>query len=206
VANNPRVRSALRSILENDGRIEVVGEANGSSNALRQIKVKRPDVAVMNCCMPGMCGFETAARMQRKFANVQFVVLHPDLEATSVKHTVGTQGVGFLIKDVVDRLSIVIREVATGRRCFSPALLQNPARSVGHARRRKGARVRLTPRQREVVHLIAEGFSTKQIADRLGISVKTAQTHRTELMKRLDLHDVASVVRYAIRIGLVPED
>jgi DNA-binding NarL/FixJ family response regulator len=73
---------------------------------------------------------------------------------------------------------------------------------VGHAKRRTGKQIQLTPRQREVVRLIAEGFSTKQIADRLGISVKTAQTHRAQLMKRLDLHDVASVVRYAIAAGL----
>jgi len=201
VDSDARVRRALHISLRDHTGVVVVGEAKDGPGALRLLKTRRPDIVVMNVSLPGMSGFEAAARIEKRFPGVRIVLLSENLDEASVQQALQAHPAGLLIKDASVRLPAAIREVAAGRKYVSPVVSRFLG-LVGHAKRRTGKQIQLTPRQREVVRLIAEGFSTKQIADRLGISVKTAQTHRAQLMKRLDLHDVASVVRYAIAAGL----
>ena len=113
---------------------------------------------------------------------------------------------GYLIKDVASRLEAAIRAVAAGKTYFSPSVTQFLSEPPGRARHRNGSFERLTPRQLQVLRLIADGWSNKQIAAMLNLSIKTVDTHRTQLMQRLGIHDLASLVRYALRAGVATDE
>lgn len=208
------VRAGLRMVLESLEGIQVVAEASDGREALRLMKTHHPDVALMDISMKGLNGLEAAARAARDFPHVRVVILSMHANEEYVLQSLRCGAAGYLLKDAATtELEFAIRAVARGETYLTPAVskhvIADYVRRVGDASPKGVAPSpfeRLTSRQREVLQLIAEGYSTRQIAETLHVSVKTVETHRMQLMERLDIHDVAGLVRYALRTGLVTND
>jgi DNA-binding NarL/FixJ family response regulator len=198
------VRAGFRSLLQNLAGIQVVAEADNGRDALRLIGTHQPDVVLMDIAMPGLNGLEAAARVSDRFPYVRVIMLSMHVNEEYVLQALRAGAAGYLLKDAsTAELELAVKSVARGDTYLSPPVskqvVSDYVRRVGEPSPLK----RLTPRQREVLQLIAEGHTTKEIAHTLNISVKTVETHRTQLMKRLDIRDIAGLVRYAIRTGLV---
>ena len=200
------VRAGLRSLLEEMAGVEVVGEAADGHEALRLIGELTPDVAFLDISMPGLNGLEVAARAAREHLRTRVIILSMHIDDEYVRRALLTGAAGYLLKNS-DRseLEMALRAVARGETWLAPEVSSRvvAAYARGDEPAGSGPFELLTGRQREVLQFIAEGLSTKEIAHRLNLSVKTIETHRTELMERLDIHGVAGLVRYAIRVGIV---
>jgi DNA-binding NarL/FixJ family response regulator len=201
-------RAGVRAILDGIEDLRVCCDVSSAEEALQGIEAHRPDILLTDISMTGMTGLELADRVRRDFPGTRTIILsmHATKEYAERAFRVGVAG--YLVKDAaVHEVELAIRTVARGETYLSPVisshLISNFAQRPDL---NEPTPVPLTARQREVLKLIAEGLTTKAIARRLNISVKTADTHRTQLMERLDLHDIASLVRYAIRVGLVTPD
>ena len=200
------VRAGLRALLAELPGLEVVAEAGDGYEALELIREKRPDIALVDVSMPMRSGLEVAARARKDYPEVRVVMLSMHADAEFVRQALAAGAAGYLVKHA-DRAEFeqALRAIARGDTWLSPAV--SKAVAASHAQRggprADGPFELLTPRQREVLQLVAEGLSTKEIASRLNVSVKTVEAHRTELMERLGIHGVAGLVRYAIRMGLV---
>lgn len=201
------VRAGLRKLLESLSGVAVVGEAGDGREALALAASKKPDLVLLDITMPGLNGLEAAERIAREHPGTRVILLSMHASEEHVLRALRAGASGYLPKDAaLGELELAINAVRKGETYLSPAV----SRHVSDYVRRTGAeaepRESLTPRQREILQLIAEGQSTKRIAATLGVSVKTVETHRSQLMEKLDIHDVAGLVRYAIRIGLVSPD
>lgn len=208
------VRAGLRALLERLPRVEVVGEAGDGREALQQIESLRPDVALMDIGMAGMNGLEATTRATREHPRVRILILSMHTSEEYVLQALRAGAAGYLLKGALTaELEVAIGAVAAGGTYLSPAVSKHV---VADYVRRLGEDSAtdaiespyrdLTPRQREILQLVAEGHSSKEIAQTLEIGVKTVETYRSELMERLDIHDVAGLVRYAIRSGLVSSE
>jgi two-component system, NarL family, response regulator NreC len=194
------VRRGLRVCLEHEG-IEVVGEAGSGTQALRLVHEHSPDVAVLDYQMPELNGIETARAISRERPATRSIILTMNAQERYVLEALRAGATGYVLKtQAIEDLVAAVRRVGEGEVYLSPSL----ARVVVEAYVAKdGAPADpLSPRERQVLQLIAEGRSTKEIASLLGISAKTADSHRARIGAKLDIHDVASLVRYAIRQGL----
>ena len=202
------VRAGISALLERIERVEVVGEAEDGHHALKLVQELTPDVVLLDLQMPGLNGFEVLQKTAEEFPDVKIVVLSVHDTQDYALRALQSGAAGYLPKSAASaELEMAIDQVSRGKRYLSPTIAQMA--SVESSRGGPyglDAPVELTPRQREVLTLIAEGYSTKDIAGTLGISVKTVETHRAQLMERLGIHDVASLVRYAIRAGIVKLD
>jgi DNA-binding NarL/FixJ family response regulator len=202
------VRAGFRALLHNLPNTQVVAEASDGREALRLIAEHQPDVVLMDIAMPGLNGLEAASRVAREFPCVCVIILSMHANEEYVLQALHAGAVGYLLKDAdTTELELALKAVARGEVYLSPAVSKHVV--ADYIRRTSGEPSpleRLTPRQREVLQLIAEGHTTKEIARTLNVSVKTVDTHRTQLMERLDIHDVTGLVRYAIRMGLVSPD
>lgn len=201
-------RAGLRVLLADLGGFEVVAEAGDGRDALRLVGEHRPDVVLMDLMMPGLNGLEATARVTREFPGVRVLVLSMNAAEEFVLPAVRAGASGYVLKNVRPaELEQAIRAVARGETYLTPAV---SGHLIDDYRRRTADGAdsldKLTPRQREVLQLVAEGHSTKQIARRLSVSVKTVETYRSQLMSSLDIHDIAGLTRYAIRKGLVSPD
>jgi DNA-binding NarL/FixJ family response regulator len=199
------VRAGFRSLLETFEGTEVVGEAGEGDEALRLIAELRPDVALLDISMPGLNGLEVTARATVAHPRVRIIMLSMHNDDEYIRRAFRAGASGYLLKNSErHELEMAVRAVARGEGWLSPAVSKKVIASygAGGAFPADGAEP-LTPRQRQVLQLIAEGLSTKEIATRLDLSVKTVESHRMQLMERLDLHNVAGLVRYAIRLGIV---
>jgi DNA-binding NarL/FixJ family response regulator len=199
------VRAGIRALLQNLATIEVVAEAGDGRDALHLIEVHQPDVVLMDIAMPGLNGLEAAARVAQQFPNVRVMMLSMHANEEYVWEALRTGAAGYLLKDAGPaELEFAVEAVARGDSYLSPAVSKHVVadyiQRVGSA---PSSLERLTGRQREILQMIAEGHTTQEIAQALTISAKTVETHRAQLMERLDIHDVAGLVRYAIRMGLV---
>ncbi len=208
VDDHALVRAGLRALLQNLSGVEVVAEAVDGREALEAIKTLAPDVVLMDISMPGLNGLEAAAAATRDFPDSRIIILSAHSSEEYVGQALRAGAAGYLLKDAATvELELAIKAVARGETYLSPAVskhvISNYVRRVGGE---AGSLELLTPRQRETLQLIAEGKSTKEIARILQISVKTIETHRAKLMDRLDIHDVAGLVRFALRVGLVHND
>lgn len=200
------VRAGLRSLLASMDGVEVVGEAADGHDALRLAGTLRPQVILMDIAMPGLNGLEATARITRGGARAPRVLIlsmHVSEEYAAQAFRVGAAG--YVLKDAAPtELEQALRAVARGEMYLSPAVSRHV---VEDYRRLLGdvpdPLARLTPRQREILQLVAEGLSTKEIAQRLPLSAKTVESHRGQLMQRLGIRDLAGLVRFAIRVGLV---
>jgi DNA-binding NarL/FixJ family response regulator len=203
VDDHPLVRTGVCALLRAQPDVEVVGEAANGREAVDAARRLRPDVVLMDVSMPAMDGIEAAGRITGEFPEVRVVMLSLHADAHHVRQALRAGASGYLLKNLADELAPAIRTVAEGRSYYSAAVAGHLKEADTDARRRTEPVELLTPRQREILKLIAEGYTTKEIADRLNISLKTAQTHRQQLMERLDIHEVAGLVRFAIRNGII---
>ena len=208
VDDHALVRAGLRALLQKLPGVEVVAEAVDGREALVAIKAFKPDVVLMDISMPGLNGLEAAAVATRDYPESRVLILSAHSSEEYVGQALRAGASGYLLKDAATvELELAIMAVARGETYLSPAVskhvISNYVRRVGGE---AGSLELLTPRQRETLQLVAEGKSTKEIARILHVSVKTIETHRAQLMDRLDIHDVAGLVRFALRVGLVKND
>jgi DNA-binding NarL/FixJ family response regulator len=209
VDNHTLVRAGIRALLEQIPNVVVIGEAGDGREALKLVEAQRPDLVLMDITMPVMNGLEATARIVKEFPGTRIVMLSVHTDEEYVLQALRAGAAGYLLKDAGRvELEIAVAAVARGETYLSPAVSRHV---VGDYVRRTGSGKEgrletLTPRQREILQLVAEGKSTKEIASILDVSVKTVETHRAQLMERLDIHDVAGLVRYAIRTGVVTAD
>lgn len=196
------VREGLRALLTREADLRVVGEAGDGREALRLAQAVRPDVAALDLSMPLLNGLEAARQMAAWDRPPRTILLTMHTEEHYVLEALRAGVRGYVLKkQAAADLVRAIREVVSGGVYLSPGV----SATVADAVRSAGAAPAdpLTAREREVLQLVAEGKSTKEIAAILGVSVKTADAHRTRLMQKLDIHDVASLTRYAIRHGII---
>ncbi|HWP37797.1 MAG TPA: response regulator transcription factor [Gemmatimonadales bacterium] len=200
------VRAGIRALLEQIEGIEVVGEAGDGREALRLAQALHPDVVIMDLTMPELNGFEATARIAAASPRSRVLVLSMHGDEEYVAQALRFGAAGYLLKDASNaELGVAVRAVARGQRYLSPGVSQPVIEEyLSQAADAPSPVERLSPRQREILQLIAEGHATKEIARKLEISVKTVETHRGQLMKRLGVRDVPALVRFAIRAGLVP--
>jgi len=193
------VRQGLRRLLESEGFV-VAGEAADGREAVRLVHAENPDVVVLDIGMPLFNGLGAALELARAAPGVRMIVLTQHDEEQYVTEALRCGVKGYVLKGQAARdLVHAIRRVVAGDVYLSPGVARALARACATPDLPAAT---LSLRERQVLQLIAEGDSTKKIAARLGISAKTVETHRTKLMQKLDIHDTASLVRYAIRRGL----
>ena len=199
------VRQSLVSVLAASGACEVVGEASNGLEAVDQALRLRPDVAIVDISMPGLNGIEVVRRLHAELPATRTLVLTMHEEDEYVLHVVRAGASGFLLKDsAVSELIQAVKQVHAGRRHFGPGAARVLADAVLQPQADPGDPYgRLTSREREIFHLVAEGATSKEIAKRLAISVKTAENHRANILDKLGLRNTAELVRYAVRKGLL---
>jgi DNA-binding NarL/FixJ family response regulator len=202
------VRAGFRALFQSIEGIEVIAEASDGREALRLIAVHQPDIILMDIAMSGLNGLEAAARVVQEFPHVRVVMLSMHANEEYVLQALRSGAMGYLLKDAsVTELELAIKAVMRNETYLSPAVSKHVVEYVQRIGGEPNSLERLTARQREILQLIAEGRTTQEIAGTLHISVKTVESHRAQLMERLDIHDVAGLVRYAIRMGVVtPND
>jgi DNA-binding NarL/FixJ family response regulator len=202
VDDHALVRAGIRALLERMDGVEVLAEAGDGRQALELIRNLRPDVVLLDIAMPLLSGMEVLREATTTFPGVKIIILTVHETEEYATHAIQFGAVGFLPKSSAsDELELALRTVARGERYLSAGSAKQDQYPV------PGPPImELTPRQREVLVMIAKGQSTKDIARSLLISVKTVETHRAQLMERLQIYDVAGLVRYAIRLGLVKID
>lgn len=199
------VRAGIRSILETFPSVRVEAEAGDGKEALDLARRLEPDILLLDITLPGLNGLEVAARIRKLGLGTRVLMLSMHSGPEYVARAIQSGAAGYLVKDsAVDELAAALESVLAGRRYLSDALdrevIQGFLRSGESALEELAV---LTPRQREILQLIAEGSSTRDIAERLHVSVKTVETHRAQLMSRLGIHDVPGLVRFAIRTGMI---
>jgi DNA-binding NarL/FixJ family response regulator len=198
------VRAGVRALLERMPGIEVVAEAGDGAEALQLIKRHRPQVVLLDISMPGLNGLEAAVRIAKEFPHSRIVVFSMHGTKQHVLQAFRAGAAGYLLKEAhPEELESAIRTVARGETYVAPSIAGHVVEDVRARSAAPSGFERLTSRQREILQLVAEGRSTKQMSERLGIGVRTVETHRAELMERLNIHDVAGLVRFAVATGLV---
>ena len=202
------VRAGIRSILQSLDGIDVVGEAVNGREALELVEKMQPDVFLVDISMSVMNGLEATVRVTKAFPKVRVIIFSMHTSEEYVLQALRSGAMGYLLKDAeAKEIEFAIRAVADGARYLTPSVSQHVLEAYMH---RLGSDVVvadvLTSRQREILQLIAEGNALKVIASRLGLSVKTVETHRMRLMERLQIFDVPGLVRYAIRNGIISSE
>ena len=199
------VRAGLRKLLESMPEIDVVGEAEDGLALLALAEQLRPGLVLMDVAMPGLNGLEATARLVKAMPEVRVVILSMHQSEEYVRQALRHGAAAYLLKDAAPlELDLAVKAVLRGDTFLSAAVSKGVLGDyVQRLRSEDVPGAQLTPRQREVLQLIAEGHSTKEVARRLDLSVKTVDTHRSQLMKQLDIHEVTGLVRYAVRTGLI---
>lgn len=199
------LRQGIRSLLSSQGDFEVIGETSDGPETLKETFKLKPDVVLMDIGMPNLNGFEATRQIKKKLPEVKVLVLTMYQDDEYVLQALQSGASGYVLKDVaVEELVSAIRAVNNDQYYLSPSI----SRTVIDAYLRKTEKGErepsdlLTAREREIVQLIAEGYTNKEIAAKLYISVKTVDAHRSHIMEKLDIHDVAQLVKYAIRKGI----
>ncbi len=200
------LREGIRSILESEADLQVIGEAEDGHAVLKMVSDLKPDVVLMDIAMPLLNGLEATRQIKRQYPKVKVLVLSMHENEEYIRQVLACGAMGYILKDAAARdLIQAIRAVYHGEAVLSPAItrlviedylrwgdLQVHNHSDG-----------LSPREREVLQLIAEGYTNKQIAEILCIAVKTVQAHRMNIMSKLDLHDRSELIKYAIRKKII---
>jgi DNA-binding NarL/FixJ family response regulator len=196
------VRKGLRATIEEHPGWEICGEARTGREAVSKAREVHPDVVIMDFAMPELNGLEATRQIRAAVPEAEVLILSMH-ESEKLVHEMLTAGAqGYLLKtDAGEFLVAALQALSEHRPYFTPKV--SAVVLQGYLNPQAEEKSELTPREREIIQLIAEGKATKQIAEALGISVKTVETHRTNLMRKLDLHSTADVVRYAIRHQIV---
>ncbi len=202
------VREGLLKLLETESDIKVIGEACTGREAVDMTRKLRPDVIIMDIAMPYLNGMEATRQIRRFMPDAKVIILSAHSDDAYVEKMIEFGAAGYLIKQTsAQLLSEAIREVQKGNKYFSPTISGRISKRRLKSLDLKGVpnakNINLTLREMEVLQQIAEGAANKQIADELGISIKTVEKHRDHLMQKLDIHDTAGLTRYAIATGII---
>jgi len=201
------MRAGVRALLDELPGFEVVAEAGDGYEALELLRQHRPDVALMDIDMKRMNGLEAMAAAKLEFPHLHVIMLSMHSEKQYVMQALRDGASGYLLKDAATvELELALNVVMKGDVYLSPGVSKQVAEGFVREAASADPVALLTPRQREILTMIAEGHNTKEIAFRLGLSTKTVEAHRTQLMERLDIHDIAGLVRFTIRAGLIKLD
>ncbi len=200
-------RQGMRALLENIQGIDIVGEAANGREAVSLVRSLAPNLVLMDISMPELNGLEATSQIISENKKVRVVLLSMNATEEFVVQAFKAGASGYLLKNSrLEELEDAITNVAQGRTYVSPAISSHLAAFIREPAK-EGPLEGLTSRQREILQLLAEGYTNSQIAVKLHISVKTVETHRSRMMERLGIHDVPGLVRFAIRMGLItPED
>ncbi|MGO9590212.1 MAG: response regulator [Candidatus Acidiferrales bacterium] len=197
------VRKGLRTLLESVKGWRVCAEATSGRDAVAEVKRYKPDVAILDIAMPGLNGVEAARQISKSSPQTRMLILSMHKSEKLVREVIEAGAHGYLLKDDADwDLVAAVDALRQHKPYFSFKVAQLAAREKRSAGR-LGRRQRLTPRQLEIIQLLAEGKSNKEVATILNISVKTAETHRANIMLKLDLHSITDLVHYAIRNEII---
>jgi DNA-binding NarL/FixJ family response regulator len=204
VDDHAMFRSGLRALLDLEPGFSVVGEASNGLEALEMVKGVEPDVVVMDIRLPNLNGIDTTRQLVAARPDVKVIGLSANTDERSIIEMVRAGAVGFVAKEsAYEELAAAVRGVMKNQVYYSPRVMKWMTREMGGPERAmETAFSRLSPREREVLQLIAEGKSTKEVAACLDVSIKTAETHRRNLMEKLQVDSVAELTKCAIREGL----
>jgi DNA-binding NarL/FixJ family response regulator len=199
------VRAGIRALIEKIPNVQVVGEASTGRAALELVKSKLPNLVLMDIGMAELGGLEALPRITKDFPGVKVIILSAHANEEYVIRALRSGAAGYMLKDAATaELELAITSVTEDKTYLSPSISRTV---INDYLQRVGGPIspleQLTPRQREILQLVAEGKSTKEIAYDLDIGIKTVESHRLQLMDRLNIHDVPGLVRYAVRSGLV---
>jgi DNA-binding NarL/FixJ family response regulator len=201
------VRQGLHALLEAEPDLNVIGQTGDGLEAVDLVKRLNPDVAVLDLMMPGLNGLEVARQLSKMTPRTKIIILSMYDDEGFVLEALSNGVSAYVLKDTGSAdLINAVREVICGHRYLSPSLTDR-AIDVYEQMTKQGTMDKyetLTTREREVLHLSAEGLTNNEIAHRLGISIRTAETHRSKLMHKLDVHTQADLTRYALRRGIIP--
>lgn len=208
VDNHTLMRAGLRALLSQDTDIDIVGEADNGRDAVRAIGVRAPDLVLMDLNMPGMNGLEAIVDIKRRYPQTRVLVLTIHKTDEYIHGALQAGADGYILKDAThDELRVAIRSLLNGKTYLSPDIASKVINGYMGAVIKTGSHDRvwdtLTHREREVLKLVAEGHPNKYIAEYFGLSIKTVEKHRSNLMKKLDLHNASMLTVYAIEKGLI---
>ncbi|MFN7220645.1 MAG: response regulator [Burkholderiales bacterium] len=203
------MRSGLAALLRKDADFELVGEVGDGMNAVKMVRQLEPDILVIDLSMPGMNGIEAISRIQSEMPAVKCICLSVHYESRMVLAALDAGATGYVLKDSsFDELAQAIRRVLANQTYLSPALVGLVVQKYRHRHRVEAVDnpSALTKRERELVQLLSEGYSTSEIASRLSVSIKTVATHRQNILQKLGIGGIAELTRYALREGLTSLD
>ncbi len=201
------LREGLRTLLERQAHFEVVGEADTGLTTIRLVKELKPDIVIMDITMPEVNGVEVTRRLRDAFPGIKVLALSVHSDSHYVARMFAAGASGYLRKDCASKeLILAINRVLDGEIYLSPRVGEVlPVELIRQIEKKHSIdRPVLTPREHEVLRLVAEGKTTKQIAGELNVTVKAIEKHRQLIMEKLDLHSVAELTQYAIREGIIP--
>ena len=201
------VRQGLRALLEAEPDFSLVGETGDGLEAIQLAERLQPDIIVLDLMMPGISGLEATRQIGDNCPQTRIIILSMHADEAYVLETLRNGASGYVLKDSsADDLVRAVREVEAGRRYLSPPLSERAIEA--YTRKAQETSMdpyeELTNREREVLHLAAEGHSSTEIAERLSISSRTVETHRANMMRKLDLHSQTDLIRYALKRGIIP--
>ena len=199
------IREGLRALLVNQRDIDVIGEAEDGRSTVKLSHELSPDIVIMDISMPDMNGIEAARQIISRDSRIKVIALSVHSDKRFVIEMLNAGASGYLLKDCAfEELANAIRTVMSNRSYLSPAITDVMIQDYRNLLSRETLSVfsLLSPREREILQLFAEGKSTKEIAFDLDISIKTVETHRQQIMKKLDIHTIAELTKYAIKEGL----
>ncbi len=201
-------RAGIRALLDSLPGVKVVGEASDGLEALALIAKHQPDIVLLDIQMPGLDGLLTLERITKEHPRVKVILLTMHRQEEYVIKAFAAGAAGYLLKGAgPDELEAALAATTRGEKYLSRAISMDQVEAYSRRQREKYSPLeRLSPRQRQTLQLLAEGNTVKEIAQKLGISVKTVETHRAQLMQVLEIHDVPGLVRFAIRMGLVSSE
>jgi len=201
------VRKGLRLQLEQNSDFEVVGEATEGREAVRMAEELLPDVVIMDIAMPNLNGIQATTQLVKKNPQIGVIILSMYSDETYLMRTLAAGAKGYLLKDSADvDLHRAVEVVAQGKPFFSPAIADTLLEDYMRQLQQRGLQDSydlLTEREKEILQLLAEGKSNKDVAGILNLSPNTVETHRTRIMQKLDLHSTADIVLYAVRKGII---
>lgn len=200
-------RQGLRNLISAELDLEVVGEARNAEEAVVQARELRPDLVVMDIGMPGLSSFEAVRRIKKERPEIKALFLTMYDDEDYLAECLEAGGSGYMLKDApAEQLIMAIREIRRGGKYLSPPILARLVEDIRCRRPEERFKPRLstlTPREREILKLLAEGLSVKEIAARLDLSIKTIEAHKFNLMRKLDIHNKAQLVQYAIKRKII---
>jgi DNA-binding NarL/FixJ family response regulator len=205
VEDHALVRAGMRALLQKIEGVEVVSDVGDGWEAVKSVQTDAPDLVLMDIAMPGLTGLDATLRNIKESPTTRVILLSMHANEEYFQQALEVGASGYLLKGAeLAELELALRTVARGETYLTPAVAKYAIKAYREkSEGPSGPLMKLSMRQREILQLIAEGQTTKDIAQRLNLSVKTVETHRSQLMERLDIHDVPGLVRFAMRVGLI---